>query len=144
MTIMDRLWDVLGPLVALGLSVWFTFWYTGKLRKKNKKEADKNQFINEADEWAKRLINLCTRIKAHISINEWKAILIDRKDLLTDGERLSLTKTFGNELPDDIRQATEFLSKLPGDTKWNEDQMKELRELSDLVKDAISILRYEK
>ncbi len=140
---MDMLRYSLGPLIALGLSVLFTFWYTRKLRKKDKIEADNNWFINEADEWAKRLLNLCTRIKEHISINEWKVILIDKKDLVNDGERLSLVKTSINELPEDIQKATEFLSTLPEDTKWNEDQVKELRELSNLVKDTISILRYE-
>ena len=54
-----------------------------------------------------------------------------------------VSNIFGNELPGDIQKATEFLSKLPEDKKWNEAQVKKLRELSDSIKDTISALRYE-
>ena len=73
----------------------------------------------------------------------WQRILVKRDNLIGDGCRHRVVKTCGDTLPVCVDKANDFLALLPEDRKWNSEEIKDLKELCEQVKDEISGLRYE-
>ena len=138
-------WQIIGPIIAVAISVVFTIVHTRRLRSQDRIDTYTTMYMKEVDEWTTQVINLCNRVKKTVTSGEWEDIVIKRDSLLNEGARLCTVKPCGEELQESISQATDFIKTLPRlERKWVDNEVEELETVVNTVKNIISTLRYEK
>ena len=134
--------EIIGPIVALLLSITFTVWHTRSIRREDRRYAHRQAFTNEAETWANELLNLCNQIKESMKSDEWENVTAKKRELVDSASRLSTNQTFGIELPKYILGAMGCLISLPDDRKWNDQEVQVLREHANTIKDLTAVIKW--
>ena len=137
-------WNIVGPLLAVGISILFTILHTKRVHKNAIREAYSEQFLTEVQQWADQIIDLCNQVKDRKFGPDFQSVLTKRHGLIEEGVRLYFIKICGVELPTAINTALDYLTALPDKRIWNDNDVKGLESTILHIKVIASDLRYVK
>ncbi len=137
-------WNIVGPLLAVGISILFTILYTKRVHRNTLREAYSEQYLTEVQQWADQIIDLCNQVTGRKFGTDFQSVLTKRHGFIEEGVRLYFIKICGVELPTAINTALDHLTALPDKRVWNDNDVKGLTDTILHIKVIASDLRHSK
>jgi len=126
---------------AVLLLAGFGTWYIRKLRKAPQSIERKKEFLDDADQFATRVIKFCDTASAYITDQQWEQLKLIKEHFEDDIYRLAGENPFGNVLAEPILKAVIVFRTVHGVKRYDEEKVKKLRQLCEHIKDVVNELR---
>ena len=126
---------------AVLLLAGFGVWYLRKLRKAPQSIERKKEFLDDAGQFATRVIKFCDTASAYITDEQWEQLRLIKEHFEDDIYRLTVENPFGDVLAEPILKAVIVFRTIHGVKRYDEKNVKKLRQLCEHVKDTVDNLR---